>query len=610
MADNSGLHRRVDGQGSISSSGPPQVELQLDESSFDLLVQDREDGRPEHRQSLAGRLSLDATPGPRPIISTVAMQGSLENSGECSRNRESRLLTCSYEPLDIAPSIPPTLMSTSNQSASHDPGIPRSSLPAPPLLPEIPQSHPHIIDIISDFDSDDLSPYRASATRPSVILTPPVRPRAPSPPPISPHRSSTAAIRPPLDANDPLSIADLSTRMRQLSERLEALSERAGDRRRSSGLTNSGGLLPPRRAPQRASISATTSSRSPELPPIDVSEGLTTLTSMLTLDNHHTPRHTEAGLDASRNRHSRTREENRAQPTNPSTDASSSSLASAPWDYAAERARHRAFEEAIAAIRPTPPPLTHPPRLPDPLIGGEPLSSSLRPLASRRISSGGRTSVNPRSAIWSQSSSQVSSPTSQSVPTLPPISAILSRSLDAMTADTDLSDGSWEEEEEPSQWLRETRRVLGRFADGNRRARSASPPPPVLHLPNFSTASLGLGDYHHGHPPVSPVRSTRPRPSVDSMRQALRAQRRSQSLLSALGAEDRLLPLPASPPAISDDEPFERAVLAELESRMTEPEASTSHNHSASTCYTLLNVPCPQLRRTSVTNRLATFQSH
>ena len=73
--------------------------------------------------------------------------------------------------------------------------------------------------------------------------------------------------------------------------------------------------------------------------------------------------------------------------------------------------------------------------------------------------------MNPRSAIWSQSSSQVSSPTSQSVPTLPPISAILSCSLVAMTADTDLSDGSWEEEEEPSQWLRETRRVLGRFAD-------------------------------------------------------------------------------------------------------------------------------------------------
>jgi hypothetical protein len=506
-------------------------------------------------------------------------------------------------------------MSTSNQSASHDPGVPRSSLPAPPLLPEIPQSHPHIIDIISDFDSDDLSSYRASASRPSVVLTPPVRPRAPSPPSISPHRSSTAAMRPLLDANDPLSIADLSTRMRQLSERLEALSERAGDRRRSSGFTNGSGLLgPPRRALQRASISATSSSRSPELPPIDVSEGLTTLTSMLTLDNHHTPRPAEAGLDTSRNRHSRTREENRAhsssvQPPYPSTDVGSS-LASGPWDYAAERARHRAFEEAIAVLRPTPPPLTHPPRLPDPLIGGESLSSSLRPLASRRISIGGRTSVNPRSAIWSQSSSQVSSPTSQSVPTLPPISAMLTRSLEAMTADTDLSDGSWEEEEEPSQWLRETRRVLGRFADGNRRARSASPPPPVLHLPNFSTASLGLGDYHHGHPPASPVRSTRTRPSVDSMRHALRAQRRSQSLLSALGADDRLLPLPASPPAISDDEPFERAVLAELESRMTEPEASTSHNHSASMCHTFLSFPCPQLRRTSVTNRLATFQSH
>ena len=515
--------------------------------------------------------------------------------------------------LDIAPSVPPTLMSTSNQSGLHDPGIPRSSLPAPPLLPEIPQSHPHIIDIISDFDSDDLSSYRTSAPRPSVVLTPPVRPRAPSPPPISPHRSSTAAIRPLIDASDPLSITDLSARMRQLSERLEALSERAGDLRRSSGFTNSSGLLgPPRRAPQRASISATSSSRSPELPPIDVSEGLTTLTSMLTLDNHHTPRHAEAGLDASRNRHSHPREENRAhsssiQPPNPITDAHSSSPASASWDYAAERARHQAFEEAIAVIRPTPPPLRHPPRLPDPLIGGEPLSSSLRPLASRRIS---RASVNPRPAIWSQSSSQLSGPASQSVPTLPPISAMLSRSLGAMTVDTDLSDGSWEEEEEPSQWLRETRRVLGRSADGNRRARSASPPPPVLQLPNFSTASLGLGDYHHSHPPASPVRSTRTRQSVDSLRHALRAQRRSQSLLNALGADDRLLPLPASPPAISDDEPFERAVLAELESRMTQPEASTSHNHSASMFLTVLSVPCPQLRRTSVTNRHATSQSH
>ena len=521
----------------------------------------------------------------------------------------SRLLICSYESLDIAPSVSPTLMSTSNQSISHDPGIPRSSLPAPPLLPEIPQSHPHIIDIISDFDSDDLSPYRASTSRPSVILTPPVRPRAPSPLPISPHRPSAVDIRPLLDANDPLPIADLSARVRQLSDRLEALSERAGDRRRSSAFTNGSGLLGlPRRAPQRASISATSSSRSPELPPIDVSEGLTTLTSMLTLDNHHAPRTAEAGLDTSRNRHGRAREESRAHSlVQPSTGADSPSLASAPWDYAAERARHRAFEEAIAVIRPTPPPLTHPPRLPDPLIGGEPLSTSLRPLASRRISSGGRASVNPRSAIWSQSSSQVSSPTSQSVPTLPPISAILSRSLDAMTADTDLSDGSWEEEEEPSQWLRETRRVLGRFADGNRRARSASPTPPVLQLPNFSTASLGLGDYHHGHPPASPVRSTRTRQSVDSMRHTLRAQRRPQSILSAPGADDRLLPLPASPPMISDDEPFERAVLAELESRMTQPEASTSHNHSTSTFHTFLIVSCPQLRRTSVTNRLATF---
>jgi len=491
-------------------------------------------------------------------------------------------------------------MSTSNHSALYDSGIPRSSLPAPPLLPEIPQGHPHIIDIISDFDSDDVSSYRASTSRPNVVPTPPVRPRAPSPPSMSPLRTSTAGIRPLGDANDPRSIADLSARMRQLSERLEALSERAGERRRSSGLTNSSGLLgPPRRALQRVSTSTTNSSRSPELPPIDVSEGLTTLTSMLTLDNHHTPRAAEAGLDMRRNSFNRLREGNRLhpssrQPHNPRTDAGASPFASAPWDYMAERTRHQVFEEAIAAIRPTPP-ATHPPRLPDPLIGGEPLSSSLRPLASRRISSGSRISVNPRSAIWSQSSSQVSSPTtSQSVPTLPPISAILSRSLEAMTVDSDLSDGSWEEEEEPSQWLRETRRVLGRSADGNRRARSASPPPPVLQLPNFSTASLGLGDYHHGHPPASPVRSTRTRPSVDSSRHALRARRRSQSMLSALSADDRLLPLPASPPAILDDEPFERAVLAELESRMTQPEASTSHSHSASRFHTVLSVPCPQ----------------
>lgn len=486
-------------------------------------------------------------------------------------------------------------MSTSNQSASYDPGVSRSSLPAPPLLPEIPQGHPHIIDIISDFDSDDLSLYSASAPRPNVVPTPPTRPRAPSPPSINPHRSNTSSVAPLLNANDPLSIADLSARMRQLSERLEALNERAGERRRSY-LTNGSGLLGPlRRAPQRASISATSSSRSPELPPIDVSEGLT---SMLTLDNH-TPRAAETGLDTSRNSHNRLREENRVhstsvQPPNPNRDASGSSSASATWDYVAERARHRAFEEAIAVIRPTPPPPSRPPRLPDPLIGGEPLSSSLRPLGSRRISSGSRISVNPRSAIWSQSSSQVSSPTtSQSVPTLPPISSVLSRSLEAITADSDLSDGSWEEEEEPSQWLRETRRVLGRPADGNRRTRSASPPAPVLQLPNFSTASLGLGDYHQGHPPASPVRSTRTRPSMDSLRHAVRTQRRSQSMLSALSADDRLLPLPASPPAISDDEPFERAVLAELESRMTQPGASTSHNHN-SMFNTFISLPCPQ----------------
>ena len=490
-------------------------------------------------------------------------------------------------------------MSTSNQAASYDPGIPRSSLPAPPLLPEIPQGHPHIIDIISDFDSDVVSPYSTSAPRPNIVPTPPVRPRAPAPPPINLHRSD-AGVAPLLNANDPLSIADLSARMRQLSERLEALNERAGERRRSSGLANGSGLLNPlRRAPQRASITSTNSSRSPELPPIDVSEGLATLTSMLTLDNHHTPRAAETGLDTSRNSHNRLREENRlpsssVQP-NPNRHASGTSSASATWDYRAERARHRAFEEAIAVIRPTPPPPSRPPRLPDPLIGGEPLSSSLRPLASRRISSGSRISVNPRSAIWSQSSSQVPSPTtSQSVPTLPPISAILSRSLEAMTADSDVSDGSWEEEEEPSQWLRETRRTLSRPADGNRRARSASPPPPVLQLPNFSTASLGLGDYHHGHPPASPVRSTRTRPSMDSLRHALRTRRRSQSMFSALSADDRLLPLPASPPAISDDEPFERAVLAELESRMTQPEASTSHNHSTSMFNIFISVSCPQ----------------
>lgn len=511
--------------------------------------------------------------------------------------RGSRLLTYSYESLDIAPNVPPTLMSTSNQSASYDSGIPRSSLPAPPLLPEIPQGHPHIIDIISDFDSDDLSPYRVSASRPNVVPTPPIRPRAPSPPPISLHRASTPGIRPLLNAHDPLSIVDLSARMRQLSERLEALSERAGERRRSSGFTNGSSLLgPPRRTLQRPSTTAPSTSWSPELPPIDVSEGLTTLTSMLTLDNTHTPHAAEAGLDASRNRFNRLREENRVhlQPANASTDPGGSSSASASWDYVAERARHQAFEEAIAVIRPTPPPPTHPPRLPDPLIGGEPLSASLRPLASRRVSSGNRISVNPRTAIWSQSSSQMSSPTSQSVPTLPPISAILNRPLEAMTADSELSDGSWEEEEEPSQWLRETRRVLGRSADGNRRARSASPPAPVLQLPNFSTASLGLGDYHRGNSPVSPVRSARTRPSVDSLRHALRTQRRSQSLLSALSVDDRLLPLPASPPAISDDEPFERAVLAELENRMTEPGASTSYNHSASMYYTFLSVPCPQ----------------
>jgi hypothetical protein len=93
MADNSGIHRRVDGQGSISSSGPPQVELQLEESSFDLLVQDREVGRPEHRPSLVGRLSLDSAPAPRPITSAVAMHSSLENGGECSRKGDR---DCSY----------------------------------------------------------------------------------------------------------------------------------------------------------------------------------------------------------------------------------------------------------------------------------------------------------------------------------------------------------------------------------------------------------------------------------------------------------------------------------------------------------------------------------
>jgi len=86
MADNSGVNRHVDGQSNISSSRPPQVELQLEESSFDLLVQDRSDRPPQHLPSLVGRLSLDATPASLPITSTVANQSSLENSGECSRD--------------------------------------------------------------------------------------------------------------------------------------------------------------------------------------------------------------------------------------------------------------------------------------------------------------------------------------------------------------------------------------------------------------------------------------------------------------------------------------------------------------------------------------------
>ena len=85
MADNSGINRRVDRQGVISSSRPPQVELQLEESSFDLLVQDRGDERPEELPSLVGRLSLDATPASRPITSTAATQSLLANSGECSK---------------------------------------------------------------------------------------------------------------------------------------------------------------------------------------------------------------------------------------------------------------------------------------------------------------------------------------------------------------------------------------------------------------------------------------------------------------------------------------------------------------------------------------------
>jgi hypothetical protein len=84
MADNSGLNRRADGQDNINSSRPPQVELQLEESSFDLLVQDRGEGRPEHLPSLVDRLSLDATSASRPITDTVTTQISLENSGECA----------------------------------------------------------------------------------------------------------------------------------------------------------------------------------------------------------------------------------------------------------------------------------------------------------------------------------------------------------------------------------------------------------------------------------------------------------------------------------------------------------------------------------------------
>lgn len=95
MADNSGINRRVDGQGNTSSSGPPQVELQLEESSFDLLVQDRGDGCPEHLPNLVGRLSLDATPASHPIINNVTMQSSLEGSGECRGG--SRQFTCLFE---------------------------------------------------------------------------------------------------------------------------------------------------------------------------------------------------------------------------------------------------------------------------------------------------------------------------------------------------------------------------------------------------------------------------------------------------------------------------------------------------------------------------------
>lgn len=85
MADNSGINRRVDGPGSNDGSGPPQVELQLEESSFDLLVQDRGEGRRGPLPTLVGRLSLDETIASRPITSTVATQSALETRGECSK---------------------------------------------------------------------------------------------------------------------------------------------------------------------------------------------------------------------------------------------------------------------------------------------------------------------------------------------------------------------------------------------------------------------------------------------------------------------------------------------------------------------------------------------
>lgn len=584
---------------------------------------------------------------------------------------------CKYFELIFGTEVSPSSMQTASSMPSQVYSRPigtiarsmisrrRSSAATPPLLPPITSQHSHLLELISDFspepeqprpmlpmtessstgspsasENEVFLPTTASMRRPDPLRLEQVRQRVSNATPTTPSSASWSSSS---------TITPLSRRIFRTTSIQRTPTTPGSASSIRTGTVNS--AIPSQ--PRFSFEESVSSQRSPELPPIDTSgDGLAALSNMLYTEPSpaaEAPRlQASSGLSSTpsnavprtnafipRARSFLLARPFVESPSPPITAPATATISSALGDSWEERAAR--FEEAIAPLRPTPPPQQRPshidthfriPYLPHPfeeiMSPSTPGESDDNDAASEFSWEDQRDAfryIRDLSTVIDERGTESGERTPVlTVPILPPIvpSPLLvvdsgldfeAPNLAARVMSEDETE--WEADEVPSAWLREARRHLGRPVNSS----SNGAPPPLLELPNFSSTSLGLVEFSNTNsnpdapqpPATAPRNSMAPtqtsrdilrRLSTEHLRQLRRvaihsvtSRSRSRSSMApsiissdgeaSRGGEVRAESVVSNedivvgvPPML--DEPFDRSVWRELEGRM---QAHHTHGH-------------------------------